>query len=199
MIQRGSIPMQSKSMMQSDCNVNYSDRPVNASCSIMQDYFVLVHDVNTTIQQYQYIDSEPFTFSFYFLFLLFLARFPSVLVIATLCLFFGCSAFASSSVSELSEPMAPWFFYKCNRDMKLRKLPFFWLVVVVGNVAQKGPRCLHGDVLDLPQHPFVPLHEVLFRYAEYAAVAVRDKGLGDGCPSHPQHHQFRQRCCNPAV
>jgi len=53
-------------------------------------------------------------------------------------------------------------------------------------VEDVAPRCLHGDVLELrlPQNPFVLRREVLFRYAEFAAVAVRDKGLADGCPSH---------------
>jgi hypothetical protein len=35
------------------------------------------------------------------------------------------------------------------------------------------------------------------RYAGFAAVAVRDEGLGDGCSSHPWHHQLQQHCCNP--
>ena len=61
---------------------------------------------------------------------------------------------------------------------------------------------LHGNELGLPlpQHPFAPrLQNILFRYAELVEVAVRDKGLGDGCPSHPHHHQLQQRCCDPAV
>jgi len=68
----------------------------------MQEF---VFSVSSTMQEYQYTNSQCDLL----LFLPFLAltRFLlALLVIATLCFFFGCSAFSLSLVSALSESMA---------------------------------------------------------------------------------------------